>query len=153
MILFFFLQQEPAVSWSEEHRNCCANQSWKDRLSAAQRQPPPLKKKAISRTNVRMASAFLVEETSTMMFAESRTAVSVVKEIGSEQNNARSQALIRRSERQKNRHEEQRDVLEHEKAAARSRTRENVLRHYGLPVVLVTAGFVAGGAWMMRKLR
>jgi len=138
------LQQPAAVSWVEEHRHCCASQSWKDRLSEAQRQPARLKKTATSKIsivgdNAGMASGSLVEETATMICAESSSVLFVDK------------AACRRSKRRQKRREEKREALEVEKAAARSRTRENVLRHYAIPAALVAAGLMAGGAWMLRR--
>jgi hypothetical protein len=53
--------------------------------------------------------------------------------------------------RQDDRRERKRRILEAEKAAARSRTRANVLRHFVIPGALVAAGLLAGGAWMLRK--
>ncbi len=87
-----------------------------------------------------MASGSLVEETATMICAESSSVLFV--------DNAAS-----RSKRRQKRREEKREALEVEKAAARSRTRENVLRHYAIPAALVAAaaGLMAGGAWMLRR--
>jgi hypothetical protein len=146
LVYFHFLQQPAAVNWVEEHRHCCASQSWKDRLSEAQRQPAArLKKTATSKISIvgdsaGMASGTLVEETATMICAESSSVLFV--------DNAAS-----RSKRRQKRREAKREALEVEKAAARSRTRENVLRHYAIPAALVAAaaGLMAGGAWMMRR--
>jgi hypothetical protein len=140
------LQQPAAENWVEEHRHCCASQSWKDRLSEAQRQSPArLKKTTLSKIsivgdNAGIASGSLVEETATMTCAESSSVLFV--------DNAAS-----RSKRRQKRREEKREALEVEKAAARSRTRENVLRHYAVPAALVAAaaGLMAGGAWMLRR--
>jgi hypothetical protein len=146
------LQQPAAVSWVEEHRHCCASQSWKDRLSEAQRQPARLKKTTLSKIsivgeNAGMASGSLVEETATMICAESSSVFFVDNET-EEPSNAAS-----RSKRRQKRREAKREALEVEKAAARSRTRENVLWHYAIPAALVAAaaGLMAGGAWMLRR--
>ncbi len=90
-----------------------------------------------------MANTSLVEETATMICAESSNALFV--------DNAASRSKHKR--RQKVR-EEKREALEVEKADVRSRTRENVLRHYAIPAALVAAaaaGLMAGGAWIIRR--
>ncbi len=148
------LQQPAAENWVEEHRHCCFCPSWKDRLSEAQRQPAArLKKTATSKISIvgdraEMDSASLVEETATMICAESSSALFVDKQTVRDHSTADS-----RSKRRQKRREERREALEVEKAAARSRTRENVLRHYALPAALVAvaAGLMAGGAWIMRR--
>jgi hypothetical protein len=94
-----------------------------------------------------MASGSLVEETATMICAESSSVLFVDRQtVGGEHSTA-----VSRSKRRQKRREEKREALEVEKAAARSRTRENVLRHYAIPAALVAAGLLAGGAWMMRR--
>ncbi len=96
-----------------------------------------------------MDSASLVEETATMICEESSSVLFVERQtVGGEHSTATS-----RSKRRQKRREEKREALEVEKAAARSRTRENVLRHYAIPAALVAAaaGLMAGGAWMLRR--
>jgi hypothetical protein len=96
-----------------------------------------------------MASGSLVEETATMICAESRSVLFVDRQTaGRDHSTAAS-----RSKRRQKRREAKREALEVEKAAARSRTRENVLRHYAIPAALVAAaaGLMAGGAWMLRR--
>jgi hypothetical protein len=68
---FSFVRLQPlALNWNDEHRHCCANPSWKDRLSEAQRQPPARLNKAASsritiiKENAGLASA--AEEAATM---------------------------------------------------------------------------------------
>ncbi len=98
-----------------------------------------------------MASGSLVEETATMICAESSSVLFADRQTVGEHSTAVSRS--KRRQKTEKRREAKRDALEVEKAAARSRTRENVLRHYAIPAALVAAaaGLMAGGAWMLRR--
>jgi hypothetical protein len=109
-------------SWQDEHSNCCASPAWKDRMAAARKRTAAQIK---LKKSLALTAAVVKKEDDDAMMIE-------VAEL-------------------EDRLEEQKRAVEAEKAASRARTRAKVLRHYVLPAALVTAGVLAGGAWMWRR--
>ncbi len=163
-----------------EHRNCCVNQVWKDRLLDIRRRsrPPPVSAKLKQTTAISTVSfesgevcnisrESVVEETTFGLTGSRISSITVASAAEMQQAKALDShfepALVRQTttgdqmtarqddRRERKLRERKRRILEAEKAAARSRTRANVLRHFVIPGALVAAGLLAGGAWMLRK--